>query len=140
MLPKDGGRKEGEGEDVERWWTTEEHGGLPCTPRPNTHKIRILGKEDILDQFRRTRYYEKPFQTRRRINFEKCKAIYNEDMDRKIQYVLHLLQVVPEVLMQIPPASLCHVFQSFTKTPSILSWLFQQLLTYNYTNKDIYYN
>nr|CAD7397434.1 unnamed protein product [Timema cristinae]CAD7432300.1 unnamed protein product [Timema monikensis] len=49
---------------------------------------RILGKEDILDQFRRTRYYEKPFQTRRRINFEKCKAIYNEDMDRKIQYVL----------------------------------------------------
>lgn len=28
------------------------------------------------------------FQTRRRINFEKCKAIYNEDMDRKIQFVL----------------------------------------------------
>lgn len=23
---------------------------------------RILGKEDIFDQFRRTRYYEKPFQ------------------------------------------------------------------------------
>ncbi|KAL1494956.1 hypothetical protein ABEB36_010456 [Hypothenemus hampei] len=49
---------------------------------------RILGKEDIFDQFRRTRYYEKPFQVRRRINFERCKAIYNEDMDRKIQFVL----------------------------------------------------
>lgn len=23
---------------------------------------RILGREDILDQFRRTRYFEKPFQ------------------------------------------------------------------------------
>ena len=25
---------------------------------------RILGKEGILDQFRRTRYYEKPFQVK----------------------------------------------------------------------------
>ncbi|XP_058451846.1 small ribosomal subunit protein bS21m [Malaya genurostris] len=49
---------------------------------------RILGKEEIFDQFRRTRFYEKPFQTRRRINFERCKAIYNEDMNRKIQFVL----------------------------------------------------
>ncbi|XP_077286339.1 mitochondrial ribosomal protein S21 [Arctopsyche grandis] len=49
---------------------------------------RILGSEGILDQYRRTRYYEKPFKTRRRINYEKCKAIYNEDMDRKIQFVL----------------------------------------------------
>ncbi|XP_050309396.1 28S ribosomal protein S21, mitochondrial [Anthonomus grandis grandis] len=49
---------------------------------------RILGKEEILDQYRRTRYFEKPFQFRRRINFEKCKAIYNEDMERKINFVL----------------------------------------------------
>ncbi|XP_013102495.1 small ribosomal subunit protein bS21m [Stomoxys calcitrans] len=49
---------------------------------------RILGKEEIFDQFRRTRYYEKPYQVRRRVNFEKCKAIYNEDMNRKIQLVL----------------------------------------------------
>lgn len=26
---------------------------------------RILGKEGILDQFRRTRFYEKPFQVRK---------------------------------------------------------------------------
>lgn len=56
---------------------------------------RILGKEEILDQFRRTRFYEKPFLTRRRINFEKCKAIYNEDMARKIQFVLRKNRVDP---------------------------------------------
>lgn len=56
---------------------------------------RILGKEEILDQFRRTRFYEKPFLTRRRINFEKCKAIYNEDMSRKIQFVLRKNRVDP---------------------------------------------
>ncbi|ENN77869.1 28S ribosomal protein S21, mitochondrial [Dendroctonus ponderosae] len=49
---------------------------------------RILGKEDILDQYRRTRYFERPFEFRRRINFERCKAIYNEDMNRKINFVL----------------------------------------------------
>ncbi|XP_055542194.1 28S ribosomal protein S21, mitochondrial [Wyeomyia smithii] len=56
---------------------------------------RILGKEEIFDQFRRTRYYEKPFQTRRRVNFERCKAIYNEDMNRKIQFVLRKNRVDP---------------------------------------------
>jgi len=49
---------------------------------------RIMGREGLIDQYRRTRYYEKPFQTRRRINYEKCKAIYNEDMSRKIQLVM----------------------------------------------------
>ncbi|TMW49461.1 hypothetical protein DOY81_005471 [Sarcophaga bullata] len=56
---------------------------------------RILGKEEIFDQFRRTRYYEKPYQVRRRVNFEKCKAIYNEDMNRKIQFVLRKNRVDP---------------------------------------------
>ncbi|KAL9707398.1 hypothetical protein quinque_010916 [Culex quinquefasciatus] len=32
---------------------------------------RILGKEEIFDQFRRTRFYEKPFQTRRRFVLRK---------------------------------------------------------------------
>ncbi|XP_061394355.1 mitochondrial ribosomal protein S21 [Musca autumnalis] len=56
---------------------------------------RVLGKEEIFDQFRRTRYYEKPYQVRRRVNFEKCKAIYNEDMNRKIQFVLRKNRVDP---------------------------------------------
>ncbi|XP_045469883.1 28S ribosomal protein S21, mitochondrial [Harmonia axyridis] len=49
---------------------------------------RILGREGILEQFRRTRYYEKPFQVRRRVNYERCKALYDEDMNRKIEFVL----------------------------------------------------
>ncbi|EDW84061.1 uncharacterized protein Dwil_GK13350 [Drosophila willistoni] len=56
---------------------------------------RVLGKEELFDQFRRTRFYEKPYQVRRRINFEKCKAIYNEDMNRKIQFVLRKNRVEP---------------------------------------------
>jgi len=56
---------------------------------------RILSKEDIFGQYRRTRYYEKPTQVRRRINFETCKSIYNEDMDRKIKFLLRKNRVDP---------------------------------------------
>lgn len=49
---------------------------------------RIMGQEGLLDLYRRTRYYEKPFQVRRRVNFERCKAIYNEDMQRKIAFIM----------------------------------------------------
>lgn len=56
---------------------------------------RILGQEKIFEQYRRTRYYEKPTQTRRRINFEKSKAIYDEDMSRKIQFILRTNRVDP---------------------------------------------
>lgn len=56
---------------------------------------RILGKEDILDQYRRSRYFEKPCQVRRRINYERCKAFYNEDMNRKIQFLLRTNRVDP---------------------------------------------
>lgn len=49
---------------------------------------RILGKEELLDQYRRTRFYEKPCQVRRRINYERCKAVYDEDMSRRIQFML----------------------------------------------------
>lgn len=56
---------------------------------------RILSKEDIFGQYRRTRYYEKPTQVRRRINFETCKSIYNEDMDRKVKFLLRKNRVDP---------------------------------------------
>ncbi|XP_014214499.1 28S ribosomal protein S21, mitochondrial [Copidosoma floridanum] len=56
---------------------------------------KILGREGILDQFRRTRYYEKPCQVRRRINYERCKAIYDEDMNRRIQFMLRKNRVDP---------------------------------------------
>ncbi|XP_046744564.1 28S ribosomal protein S21, mitochondrial [Diprion similis] len=56
---------------------------------------RIMGRDGLFEQFRRMRFYEKPCQTRRRINFEKCKAIYNEDMDRKIKFVMRKNRVEP---------------------------------------------
>ncbi|XP_018310817.1 28S ribosomal protein S21, mitochondrial [Mycetomoellerius zeteki] len=56
---------------------------------------RILSKEELFSQYRRTRYYEKPTQVRRRINYEKCKSIYNEDMDRKIAFLLRKNRVDP---------------------------------------------
>lgn len=49
---------------------------------------RILSREGILDQYRRMQFYEKPCQVRRRINYERCKAFYNEDMARKIKFVM----------------------------------------------------
>nr|XP_045613501.1 28S ribosomal protein S21, mitochondrial-like [Procambarus clarkii]XP_045613502.1 28S ribosomal protein S21, mitochondrial-like [Procambarus clarkii] len=56
---------------------------------------RIMGKEGLFERYRLTRYYEKPFQTRRRINFEKAKGIYNEDMNRKIQFVMRKNRMDP---------------------------------------------
>ncbi|XP_046669957.1 28S ribosomal protein S21, mitochondrial [Homalodisca vitripennis] len=58
---------------------------------------RILGREGIFDLWRHTRYFEKPTQTRRRVNFMKCKAIYNEDMDRKIKFVMRKNRADPFV-------------------------------------------
>lgn len=49
---------------------------------------RIMGKEEMFDQFRRTRFYEKPTQVRRRINYQRCKSVYDEDMNRRIQFLL----------------------------------------------------
>merc|ERR1719431_323096 len=42
----------------------------------------------MIKQYRLTRRFEKPFLTRRRHNYEEAKAIYNEDMDRKIKFVM----------------------------------------------------
>uniref|UniRef100_T1IR17 Mitochondrial ribosomal protein S21 n=1 Tax=Strigamia maritima TaxID=126957 RepID=T1IR17_STRMM len=56
---------------------------------------RIMGQEGLFEIFRRTRYYEKPYQTRIRLNFEKCKAIYNEDMARKVQFVMRKNRLDP---------------------------------------------
>ncbi|KAG8041389.1 hypothetical protein G9C98_002377 [Cotesia typhae] len=56
---------------------------------------KILGNEGFLDQWRRTRYYEKPTQVRRRINYERCKSIYDEDMNRKIHFLMRKNRIDP---------------------------------------------
>ncbi|KAK4288164.1 hypothetical protein Pmani_037226 [Petrolisthes manimaculis] len=58
---------------------------------------RLMGREGLLDRYRLTRRYEKPTQMRRRVNFEKAKAIYNEDMDRKITLVMRMNRLNPWV-------------------------------------------
>lgn len=55
----------------------------------------ILSREGILTQFRREKYFEKPFLTRQRVNYERCKAHYSEDMSRKINFVLKTNRVDP---------------------------------------------
>lgn len=56
---------------------------------------RIMGSEGLFDIYRRTRYYEKPFNTRRRVSWQMCKAIYDEDMERKIRFVSRKNRVNP---------------------------------------------
>ncbi|XP_014672038.1 PREDICTED: 28S ribosomal protein S21, mitochondrial-like [Priapulus caudatus] len=49
---------------------------------------RVMGSEGLLDIIRRNRYYEKPWQERKRVAYEKCKAIYNSEMQRKVAFVM----------------------------------------------------
>ncbi|KAL5007545.1 hypothetical protein ScPMuIL_016351 [Solemya velum] len=49
---------------------------------------RILRNDKILEIARRKRFYEKPFQERRRVSYERCKRIYNSEMHRKIEFVM----------------------------------------------------
>lgn len=56
---------------------------------------KILNREGILEQHRRNEYYEKPCQVRRRINYERAKAYYNEDMSQRIALVLRKNRVDP---------------------------------------------
>ncbi|KFM61150.1 28S ribosomal protein S21, mitochondrial, partial [Stegodyphus mimosarum] len=49
---------------------------------------RIMSAEGIFTNWRRRRFYEKPWQARRRVNVEICQAIYNEDMSNKITFTM----------------------------------------------------
>lgn len=49
---------------------------------------RMLANDEIFAKHRRTRYCEKPFNYRRRKSYEICRAIYDEDMARKIKFTL----------------------------------------------------
>ncbi|KAK7471847.1 hypothetical protein BaRGS_00035506 [Batillaria attramentaria] len=49
---------------------------------------RILRSEKFFNDVRRKERYEKPFQQRRRVSYERCKRIYNSEMQRKIEFVM----------------------------------------------------
>ncbi|XP_015784643.1 28S ribosomal protein S21, mitochondrial [Tetranychus urticae] len=56
---------------------------------------RVLASEGCFENFRRNQRYEKPYLARRRFNFERCKAIYEEDMARKISFIMRKNRVEP---------------------------------------------
>ena len=62
---------------------------------------RIMGSEGLFDIFRRTRTYEKPFNTRRRVNWQLCKAVYDEDMDRKINFIMRTNRIPKNIAIQL---------------------------------------
>lgn len=49
---------------------------------------KMLTHDEIFAKHRRTRYCEKPFNYRRRKCYEVSKAIYDEDMSRKIRLIM----------------------------------------------------
>ena len=48
----------------------------------------IMANEGLMQRYKLTRRYEKPFQARQRINYERCKDIYNEDMQNRIKFIM----------------------------------------------------
>ncbi|CAL1527643.1 unnamed protein product [Lymnaea stagnalis] len=49
---------------------------------------RILKREKIFSDFKRKERYEKPFLTRNRLAYERCRRIYDSEMQRKIAFVM----------------------------------------------------
>jgi hypothetical protein len=47
-----------------------------------------MRNEGLLKIIRNTRYYQKPYMQRNQLAFEASKAIFNEDRDRKIRFLM----------------------------------------------------
>lgn len=48
----------------------------------------IMSNEGLTQRWMLTRRYEKPFKTRQRVNYERCRDIYDEDMRNRLQFLL----------------------------------------------------
>jgi len=55
----------------------------------------IMQREGMTKRWRLTRTYEKPTWARNRVNYEKCKTIYDEDMRNKVKFVMRKNRVEP---------------------------------------------
>jgi small subunit ribosomal protein S21 len=49
---------------------------------------RVLSSERIVQTAKHWETYEKPYQRRNRLSFEKSMEIYGNEMDRKIKFIL----------------------------------------------------
>lgn len=59
---------------------------LPTNHRSSSHSV--VSREGLFTIYRRTRYHEKPFQTRFRVILDQCKQVYDEDMNTKIKFLM----------------------------------------------------
>lgn len=50
----------------------------------------VMSRDGFFEQYRRTRFYEKPCEMRRRVNYTKCKAIYHEEMSRRLAFLMRV--------------------------------------------------
>lgn len=48
----------------------------------------IMANEGMLQRWKLTRRYEKPTWMRNRINYERGRSIYNEDMQNRIRFMM----------------------------------------------------
>jgi len=56
---------------------------------------RILRNDRVMERARRAVYCEKPYQYRKRVSLEKCKRIYNAEMQRKIEFTMRTNRTEP---------------------------------------------
>ena len=49
---------------------------------------RMLRQDRVQERWRRMRYYEKPYQKRNRLSYEKMKRVYDSEMERKVRFLL----------------------------------------------------
>lgn len=57
--------------------------------------FRIMKNDKLTSEIQRQRYREKPYQERNRLAFERCKRIYNNEMKRKIDFLMQKNRVDP---------------------------------------------
>ena len=76
----------GEGEQRRRSNESSEwhHGQGGNAEKVVVDKLKCKNHTGPTPRWRGTRYYEKPTRARQRVNYEKCTAIYNEDMSNKV--------------------------------------------------------
>jgi small subunit ribosomal protein S21 len=56
---------------------------------------KVLVNEGIIRTSKRWESYEKPFERRNRLSFEKCREIYNDEMNKKVQFIIRKNRVNP---------------------------------------------
>lgn len=103
-----------------------------------------MSREGLLRIIRRTVRYEKPTQYRRQMAYDRCKAIYNEDMDRKIDMLMKKNRKDPfpglAWVWQSPFASfICNSLKFWLCLYRCLAYFvasMQQIFT-RFTNEDI---